>query len=55
MEANRKNWTNGQSLIDIPKQEQNLPGLDTKMKPYAEHTKLEDWDNDGKPFLREVS
>lgn len=32
-----------------------MPGLDTKMDPYAEFTKLEDWDNDGKPFLREVS
>lgn len=41
------------SLTDIPAQQQNLPGLDTAMAPYAEWTKLEHWDKDGKPFLAE--
>jgi len=35
------------------KQEQNLPGLDSKMDPLAEHTKIEKWDRDGKPYLAE--
>ncbi|CAO1619775.1 unnamed protein product [Jaminaea pallidilutea] len=35
------------------KQEQNLPGLDAKMDPLCEHTKLENWDHDGKPYLEE--
>ena len=43
-----------QSLTDIPAQQQNLPGLDTAMAPYAEWTKLEHWDKDGKPFLAEA-
>lgn len=25
------------------------------MEPYAEFTKLENWDNEGKPYLAEVS
>lgn len=32
-----------------------MPGKDTDMDPIAEWTKLECWDNDGKPFLKEVS
>jgi hypothetical protein len=44
-----------QSLLDIKPQEQNLPGLDTKMDPLAEFTKLECWDDNGKPYLKEVS
>ncbi|KAK4694466.1 hypothetical protein P7C70_g8727, partial [Phenoliferia sp. Uapishka_3] len=34
-------------------QHQTLPGLDSKMDPIAEWTKLEQWDNAGKPFLAE--
>ncbi|KAL8277075.1 hypothetical protein RQP46_010503 [Phenoliferia psychrophenolica] len=34
-------------------QHQHLPGLDGKMNPVAEWTRLEQWDNDGKPFLAE--
>ncbi len=40
-------------MLDIPHQEQNLPGLDKKMSPVAQHTKLEAWDNEGKPYLKE--
>jgi len=40
-------------LTDLPPQEQNLPGLDTAMDPLAEFTKLECWDNEGKPYLKE--
>jgi len=35
------------------KQEQNLPGTDKAMEPLAEHTKLEKWDENGKPYLEE--
>ncbi|EIW73653.1 hypothetical protein TREMEDRAFT_26306 [Tremella mesenterica DSM 1558] len=42
-----------QSLTSIPAQEQNLPGKDKDMNPLAEHTKLECWDDQGKPFLKE--
>lgn len=34
-------------------QEQNLPGLDSKMTPLASHTKVEKWDENGKPYLDE--
>lgn len=44
-----------QSLLDIPAQKQNLPGLDKNMDPLAEFTKLECWDDAGKPYLKEVS
>lgn len=40
-------------LLDIPGQEQNLPGLDTKMDPIAKFTELECWDENGKPYLKE--
>lgn len=43
-----------QALTDIPAQQQVLPGKDTDMDPTAEWTRLECWDNDGKPFLKEV-
>jgi hypothetical protein len=35
------------------KQKQELPGLDSKMEPLAEHVKVEKWDNEGKPYLEE--
>jgi len=35
------------------KQKQDLPGVEKKFSPGMEHTKLEYWDDDGKPFLRE--
>jgi hypothetical protein len=44
-----------QDLTDIPAQQQTLPGRDVDMEPYAEFTKLENWDQDGKPYLAEVS
>ncbi|KAK4057091.1 hypothetical protein OIO90_001991 [Microbotryomycetes sp. JL221] len=34
-------------------QEQSLPGKDADMKPGAEHTKVERWTRDGKPYLVE--
>jgi hypothetical protein len=40
--------------VAVPeKQEQNLPGLDKKIKPGVEHSKVEVWDHDGKPSLIE--
>ncbi len=42
-----------QGILDIAHQEQNLPGLDKKMKPLAKHTLIECWDNNGKPYLKE--
>jgi len=44
-----------QELTDIKKQSQSLPGKDVEMDPLAEFTKLECWDENGKPFLKEVS
>jgi hypothetical protein len=41
-------------ITDIPGQQQVLPGRDVDMEPYAEFTKLEQWDENGKPFLAEV-
>jgi len=43
-----------QEITDIPGQQQVLPGRDVDMEPYAEFTKLEQWDENGKPFLAEV-
>ncbi|ODN77574.1 hypothetical protein, variant 2 [Cryptococcus amylolentus CBS 6039] len=40
-------------LTSIKAQTQELPGKDVDMDPLAEFTKLEDWDDDGKPYLRE--
>lgn len=40
-------------LTDIKKQSQSLPGKDVDMDPLAEFTKLECWDQNGKPFLKE--
>ncbi|WVR06278.1 hypothetical protein IAU60_003308 [Kwoniella sp. DSM 27419] len=40
-------------LTEIKKQQQTLPGKDVDMDPLAEFTKLERWDDDGKPFLEE--
>ena len=42
-----------QELVDIPEQKQNLPGLEGNMDPIAEHTRLEKWDDEGKPYLQE--
>lgn len=42
-----------QASKNIKAQEQSLPGLDKDMAPGAEHTKLEYWDSDGKPYLKE--
>ncbi|KAF8167300.1 NAD(P)-binding protein [Crassisporium funariophilum] len=40
--------------VAVPKkQQQPLPGLDKKMSPHLEYTKLEHWDDEGKPSLRE--
>jgi len=44
-----------QELTDIKKQSQSLPGKDVEMDPLAEFTKLECWDENGKPYLKEVS
>lgn len=38
---------------DPNRQEQNLPGLDQKMDPLAEHVLVEKWDSEGKPYLEE--
>ncbi|KAK9894222.1 NAD(P)-binding protein [Cystobasidium minutum MCA 4210] len=35
------------------KQEQTLPGTEKALEPFAEHTKLEKWDENGKPYLEE--
>lgn len=37
----------------IDAQKQDLPGLDKEMEPNAEHSKLEFWDKDGQPYLKE--
>ncbi|KAK7013956.1 Tropinone reductase 1 [Favolaschia claudopus] len=39
--------------VEVPSQEQNLPGLDKKMAVPAEHSRLECWDEDGQPYLKE--
>jgi len=40
--------------IAVPeKQAQSLPGLDKEMRPHLEYTKIEKWDDDGKPYLEE--
>ncbi|KAJ7152277.1 hypothetical protein C8R43DRAFT_1003988 [Mycena crocata] len=39
--------------VDLPPQTQKLPGLDKDMAVPAEHTKLEYWDDEGKPYLKE--
>ena len=44
-----------QELKNIKAQQQVLPGKDVDMDPLAEFTKLECWDDDGKPYLKEVS
>ncbi|WVF69364.1 hypothetical protein IAT40_004140 [Kwoniella sp. CBS 6097] len=40
-------------LTEIKKQKQSLPGKDVDLDPLAEFTKLEKWDDDGKPYLEE--
>jgi hypothetical protein len=37
----------------IQKFEQEWPGLDKKMQPLAQHTKIEYWDVEGNPHLAE--
>ncbi|TFK30937.1 NAD(P)-binding protein [Coprinopsis marcescibilis] len=40
--------------VAVPeKQQQSLPGLDKDIRPGVEYTKLEYWDDEGKPSLRE--
>ncbi|KAJ6522858.1 hypothetical protein B0H19DRAFT_1224016 [Mycena capillaripes] len=40
--------------VEVPAQKQeNLPGLDKHMAIPAEHSKVECWDDDGKPYLKE--
>ncbi|KAJ7673816.1 hypothetical protein DFH06DRAFT_1173340 [Mycena polygramma] len=40
--------------VVVPKQKQDsLPGLDHHMEVPAEHSKLECWDDEGKPYLKE--
>ncbi|KAF9471729.1 NAD(P)-binding protein [Pholiota conissans] len=40
--------------VAVPeKQSQEMPGLDKKMTPHLEYTKLEIWDDEGKPSLVE--
>jgi NAD(P)-dependent dehydrogenase (short-subunit alcohol dehydrogenase family) len=42
--------------VAVPeKQEQNLPGLDRKIKPGLEYSKQEYWDDNGKPYLKEYA
>lgn len=45
--------TTAYSVAVPEKQKQELPGLDKHIKPGIEYTKLEVWDDDGKPSLRE--
>ncbi|WVQ96864.1 hypothetical protein IAU59_003971 [Kwoniella sp. CBS 9459] len=40
-------------LTEIKKQKQSLPGKDVDLDPLAEFTKLEKWDDEGKPYLEE--
>ncbi|KAJ6472882.1 hypothetical protein C8R47DRAFT_1221620 [Mycena vitilis] len=40
--------------VEVPKQKQeSLPGLDHHMEVPAEHSKVECWDEEGKPYLKE--
>ncbi|KAJ7830625.1 hypothetical protein B0H14DRAFT_3464625 [Mycena olivaceomarginata] len=40
--------------VEVPAQNQeNLPGLDKNMAIPAEHSRVECWDEDGKPYLKE--
>jgi hypothetical protein len=40
--------------VEVPAQEQEkLPGLDKNMAIPAEHSKVECWDDQGKPYLKE--
>ena len=40
--------------VAIPeKQSQSMPGVDKEMKPRLEYTKLEFWNDEGKPSLVE--
>jgi len=42
--------------VAVPeKQTQSLPGLDKDMSPHLEYTKLEFWDDEGKPKLVEYA
>ncbi|KAK1925374.1 putative oxidoreductase [Papiliotrema laurentii] len=51
--SDQKILTAYKGIDEIPKQQQTLPGKDVDMAPLAEFTKLECWDNDGKPYLKE--
>ncbi|KAJ9094381.1 hypothetical protein QFC19_007990 [Naganishia cerealis] len=55
MSDDKKPITAFKELLDIPEQKQNLPGLEGKMDPLARHTEIEAWDDEGNPFLQEVS
>lgn len=42
------------SNVAVPeKQSQEMPGLDKNMTPHLEYTKLEFWNDEGKPSLVE--
>lgn len=39
--------------VAVPeKQKQELPGLDTRLRPGVEYVKQENWDHHGKPHLQ---
>lgn len=42
-----------EASVDMKAQTQSLPGLDGDMAPHAEHSRLEYWDSNGKPYLKE--
>jgi len=39
--------------VEVPAQTQEMPGLDKDMAIPAEHSKVEYWDDDGNPYLKE--
>ncbi|KAJ9120192.1 hypothetical protein QFC22_003092 [Naganishia vaughanmartiniae] len=53
MSQDKKPITAYKELLDIPEQKQNLPGLEGKMDPLAQHTQMEAWDDQGNPYLVE--
>ncbi|KAJ9103876.1 hypothetical protein QFC21_002338 [Naganishia friedmannii] len=53
MSEDKKPITAFKELLDVPEQKQNLPGLEGKMDPLAQHTQIEAWDDEGNPYLVE--
>lgn len=58
MSANESNTPHGivtafPNYASSAQSQDSLPGLESKMKPLAEHIKVEKWDNEGKPYLEE--